>query len=84
MPKHLTSERGEPVGLRKQLLALLAKAFFALMQALALENAFLFQDRPGIIELQSRELGLGGEMQGQDISLLGNGLPVAVQRTGAV
>ena len=54
------------------------------MQALALETGLLFQDRPGIIELQGHELGLGGKMEMQDISLLGNGVPMGVQRTGAV
>jgi hypothetical protein len=56
------------------LFALLLEVFFVLVQALALENGLFFQDIPRIIELQGRELGLGGEMQGQDISLLGNGI----------
>ena len=68
----------------EQLLALLAEIFFALVQALALETGLLFQDRPGIIELQSRELGFGGKMEGQDISLLGNGVPMGVQRKSTV
>ena len=84
MAEYLPSKRGEAIGLGKQLLALLAEVFFALVQALALETGLLFQDRPSIIELQGRELGLGREMEMQDISLLGNGLPVAVQRPGAV
>ncbi len=84
MAEQLPSERGKAIGLCKQLLAQLAEGLFFLMQALALENGFLFQDFPSIIELQGRELGLGGEMQGQDIALLGNGVPMGVQRTTAV